>query len=71
MKKKNKRIVYWTEKIVQWGRVFEFNFQGYVKKYFQRKGVRYAKIAVIDTVSYDMEVKASQLKKKCGCRECK
>ena len=69
-KKKNKKFVYWTTKTVQWGRVFDFYFRGYVEKYFKRKRVKYALINVVDTVEYQLEVRASQLRKKCKCGEC-
>jgi len=66
-----KKIVYWSDRVVQWGRVFEFHFSGYIKGYFKRRGVRYAKIQTIDTVSDLLEIPVYRLRKKCSCKECK
>jgi hypothetical protein len=68
--KKNK-IVYWTDKVFQWGRVFEFHFMGIIQRRFKKHGIPYARIKTIDTVPDIMDVPIRKLKKKCGCGECK
>jgi len=61
------KIVYWTDKVFQWGRVFEFHFMGIIQRRFKKNGIKYAKIKTIDTVSDWIDVPVNKLRKTCGC----